>query len=555
MAFCDGVPKRVTATTIALAFAVVLLGSFAAAQVTVQPIAEIFGGYSWLHPNGFVDWGKVPDIAHGWNASSTFYLPQAHNLGILVDGSGHYNSTFSNVGIGLLGLQYKFHNEQFSPFVRVFGGATHISPAGLGAQWRASVGAGGGFDLTLTNFISLRIAQADYIYTSYNPGTFNNHTSTWNMVRLSAGVVFNLGTYYNPPLTCTASATPTEVFAPDPVTVTTTGGGFNPKHQITYGWVTNGGRIPNASSQSATVDTTGVAAGNYTANSTITDVDPRFKNLDSGHHLNWLGKPDPIPPAKCTANFTVKQPLPPVVSCSASPTTIATGTPATITMTATDPQGWPMTYSWSATGGQLSDHGATATLTATDADAGKTITVTGTATTTRTGGNPVTQSSSCTAQVTVNPIVSCVSIEDWGECTFEKDPKRPWRVDNDCKDVLDKMALRLQQTPTGKLEIVGYTDEKEVVSEQTIGAQRSVNVKYYLTQDDLGPKADASRIEPRQGGTKGKATHFYFVPEGGLCQGQVVEGTPVDENAVKGQARKAPAPKRKAKKPAAPPTQ
>ena len=44
MAFCDGVPKRVIATTIALAFAVVLLGSFAAAQVTLQPRAEVFGG-------------------------------------------------------------------------------------------------------------------------------------------------------------------------------------------------------------------------------------------------------------------------------------------------------------------------------------------------------------------------------------------------------------------------------------------------------------------------------------------------------------------------------
>ena len=37
MAFCDGVPKRAVATTIALAFAVCMLGSFAAAQVTVQP--------------------------------------------------------------------------------------------------------------------------------------------------------------------------------------------------------------------------------------------------------------------------------------------------------------------------------------------------------------------------------------------------------------------------------------------------------------------------------------------------------------------------------------
>jgi len=86
------------------------------------------------------------------------------------------------------------------------------------------------------------------------------------------------------------------------------------------------------------------------------------------------------------------------------------------------------------------------------------------------------------------------------------------------------------------------------VSEQTIGAQRAVNVKYYLVQDDLGPKADGSRIEPRQGGTKGKATHFYYTPEGNLCSGQAVEGTPVDESAVQGQSRSAAGHGKKAKK-------
>jgi hypothetical protein len=558
MTFCDGVLKRIFATSIAIAIAVCMLGALAAAQETLQPRGEIFGGYSWLNPNGYVDWGKVPSIVSGWNGSGAFYLPEAHKVAFVIDGSGHYNSTRANVGLGLLGLQYKFRNDQFAPFVHVLVGASHLSPAALPSQWRAAVGGGGGFDLTLTKLIDWRIVQADYIYTSYNPQTFIPHNSSWNMVRLSTGIVFNLGSYYNPPLTCTASATPTEVFAPDPVTVTTTGSGFNPKHQITYGWATNGGRVSNGASQTATVDTTGVAAGSYAANSTITDVDPRFRHLDSGHHLNVWGKPDPIPPAKCTTNFTVKQPLPPVVSCSASPTTIATGDPATITMTATDPQGWPMTYSWSATGGRLSDNGTTATLTATTADAGKTITVTGTATTTRTGGNPVTQSSSCTAQVTVPPIISCVSIEDWGECTFEKNPKKPWRVDNDCKDVLDKVALRLQQNGNGKLQVVGFKDQAEEVDMKDIDGQRSVNVKYYLVEDELGPKADGSRIVPKQGGTKGKATHFYFVPDGSLCQGQVVEGTPVDESAVKGQSRaaKVPAPKKaKSKKAAAAPAQ
>ena len=110
--------------------------------------------------------------------------------------------------------------------------------------------------------------------------------------------------------------------------------------------------------------------------------------------------------------------------------------------------------------------------------------------------------------------------------------------------------------PNGKLDVVGYTDESESVDVQTLGSQRSVNVKYYLVTD--GPnKADASRVTPRQGGAKGKASHFYFVPEGNLCGGQLEEGTVVDETAVQGQSRMAPAPKHKTHKTkaAAPPAQ
>jgi hypothetical protein len=151
-------------------------------------------------------------------------------------------------------------------------------------------------------------------------------------------------------------------------------------------------------------------------------------------------------------------------------------------------------------------------------------------------------------------VQKCTTIEDWGECTFEKNPKKPWRVDNDCKDTLDKLSLRLQQMPNGKLDIIGYTNQEESVNAQQLGSQRSVNVKYYLTTD--GPtKVDAARVQPRQGGAKGQATHFYFVPEGNLCGGQLEEGTVVDETQVQGQSRTAaPAPKRKTKKAAAAPS-
>ena len=217
-----------------------------------------------------------------------------------------------------------------------------------------------------------------------------------------------------------------------------------------------------------------------------------------------------------------------------------------------------MTYSWSATGGQLSGSGTTATLTAANADAGKTITVTGTATTTRTGGNPDTQSSSCTAQVTVPPIISCVSIEDWGECTFEKNPKKPWRVDNDCKDVLDKTGSpSAAECRMASCKSSATRTRRKTVDVKDIGAPA-------LGQREVLPgrrmssvrRSDGIAHPASRGGTKGKATHFYFVPDGNLCSGQVVEGTPVDENAVQGQSRTAKAPaKKKAKKAAAPPAQ
>ncbi len=549
------VPIRLIATTIALTFALCMLGVFASAQVEIQPKDEVFGGYSWLHPNGSVDFGyKVKDITKGFDFSNVYYLPELHNVGVLLDGSGHFGaSDNAQVGYILGGFQYKYHTDTFSPFVRVFVGASRINPPITAAEWNAAVGGGGGFDLNITHRFAIRLAQVDYIYSNYKPHVLGN-TSQWNSIRLAAGVVVNLGTYYQPPLSCTASASPTEVFAPDPVKVTATGSGFNPKHTITYSWLANGGgKLDGANSQTATIDTTDVAAGSYTANATLTDL--KLNHMDSGSH-SWLGKPDPVKPAMCAAAFTIKQPLPPVVSCSANPSTINAGDTSDITMTATDPQGWPMTYSWSATGGQISGTDTTAKLTTTNADGDTTITVTGTATTNRTGGNPATLSGTCTASVTVAKVVTCGVIQDWGECTFEKNPKKPWRVDNDCKDTLDKLSLRLQQMPSGKVDIIGYTNEKEVVTEKTLGAQRAVNVKYYLTTD--GPnKVDASRVQPRDGGVKGQATHFYYVPEGCLQPGQTEEGSVVDETAVQPQSRNAPAKKkmRRKAKPAAPPAQ
>lgn len=409
------------------------------------------------------------------------------------------------------------------------GGMRFILPLGEKASFTASgdVGAGGasldyqGIGLLMYNFtpklgLGLGWRYLDVDYRDGDRFLFDIAQSG-----ALAGMYFNFGGKPAPPVAASCSVSPSAVWSGDPVSATISTQNFNPKHTLTYSWSSTGAKI-SGSGTTANVDTTGLAPGTYSVKGTATDAKEKKNNV-----------------ATCNASFTIKQPQPPVVSCTANPTTLAINEPATVTMTATDPQGWPLTYSWTNSGGQFSGSGTSATVTATSADAGNTITVTGTATDAR-----ANLSASCNASITVPRVQSCVTIADWGECTFEKNPKKPWRVDNDCKDTLDKLALRVQQMPNGKLNIVGYTNEEESVSEQTLGDQRSVNVKYYLTTD--GPtKLDASRIQPRKGTNKAQATHFYFVPEGNLCGGQLEEGVVVDESQVQPQSRTAPAPAKK----------
>ncbi len=362
-----------------------------------------------------------------------------------------------------------------------------------------------------------------YLDVDYRPG---NHQFVYDVAQSGAlaGMYFNFGGKPPVPPSASCSASPTEVFPGDPVNATIATQNFNPKHTLTYKWGSTGGNV-SGTGTAGSVDTTGLAPGSYTVTATATDEKEKKNNM-----------------ASCSAGFTVKaRPnYPPTASCSSSPSTIAIGQTATVNITASSPESRPLTYAWTSTGGQLNGSGTSATLTATSADAGSTITVTATAT------DDHNLSTSCTAGVSVPPVEKAKEVEDWGECTFEKNPKKPGRVDNDCKDVLDKLALRIQQMPGGKVVVVGYKDQTEVINAEQIGAQRSVNIKYYLTTDELGPKVDASRLEVRKGGTKGKAAHFYYVPPGATFSEE--ESVTVDETVVQGQSRSAAAPKAKHKK-------
>ena len=540
-------PKRIFAVLIALAF---LTGSYAVAQVTSSPKNEIYLGYSWLHPNGSVDWGQVPDIVAGGDASFTHYFPNVWNLGIIADGSFHSGkgangNLGANVGLAMGGLQYKLHNSQLSPFLRAMVGAADLSPDLLRSEWKPAIDVGGGLDLNLTKAFAIRIAQFDYIWTYYREANLTHSSDNWNMIRLSAGLEFNLGYYNSTPVTAACTAQPSDVMEGEPVKINATGSNFNPKHTLTYAWTTNGGKLQASSAQSTTIDTTGAAAGSYTANATVTDAKQKKNNA-----------------ATCAANFTVRaKPMnPPQVSCSISPSTVQAGSPVTITSTVTSPDGSQISsVSYQASAGHVTGSGNTATEDTAGVSPG-TINITVSATDARN----LTGVGNCSFSVEAPP--PAPQVTNISSIQFP-DKKRPWRVDNTAKAILDDVASRLKADPNAKIAIVGYADGEKAPMEGTgkkrhpmdLAAQRAVNAKAYLVQQQ---GIDPGRIDVRKGTGKSETADIDWIPQGAdVASAPILQGTSqVDESVVKPSTNAYPkphtaAPRHHARKAAAAPAQ
>ncbi len=355
-----------------------------------------------------------------------------------------------------------------------------------------------------------------YLYVNYRP-TNNLFIFNTAMTGAVAGFSYNFGGKPPVPPTASCSVSPTEVYPGDPVTATMNAQNFNPKHTVTYGWTSTGGKI-SGTNTTASVDTTGLAAGNYAVSGTATDAKEKKNNV-----------------ATCSANFTVKaRPMnPPQVSCSVNPSTVKSGDPSTITAAATSPDGAQITgYSYTASAGKISGTGTTATLDTTGAPSGP-ISVTVTATDARN----LSGSGTCSVGVEVPPPPpTCSKINS---IQFP-DLKRPWRVDNTAKAILDDVASRLKADPNAKIVIIGYADGEKAPMVGTgkkrhpmnLAAQRAVNAKAYLVQQQ---GIDPSRVEVRQGTGQQKVADIVWVPQGAdenACT-DLQNTTPVDESVVK----------------------
>jgi hypothetical protein len=318
-----------------------------------------------------------------------------------------------------------------------------------------------------------------------------------------------------PPVTYSCAVAPEAGYPGDPITVTGTALNLNPKKTATYTWTSTGGVI-SGSSSTATVDTKSAAPGTYTITGHVTEGAKPGQSAD------------------CSGQFTVKPYDPPVMNaCSANPSTVDSGGSSTITASAMSPQNRPLTYSYSATAGSVSGTTSTATLTAPTVAAGGNTSVTVTCNVV----DDLGKSDSKMATVAVNgppipPPPPAPMASSLCSVSFERDAKRPTRVDNEAKACLDDVALSLQRSSDAKLALVGNASSKETSMKgkhkPNFAAERAVNTKDYLVTDK---GIDASRISVYTGTDDAQTVTTSLIPAG--AANPAASDTAVDETAVK----------------------
>jgi outer membrane protein OmpA-like peptidoglycan-associated protein len=484
--------------------AVSLISSTALAQSDSNPKWDLFVGYQWLHPGGTVPAAfgdpnnptpfEVPDMSKGFGSALTYNFDP--HWGVEFDlghnwGDGNYETT------GSVGPRFIWRTDSANYFLHALVSLNRVEVSGLNAGNGIGAILGGGMDLPIRKWVAFRLFEADYVWGRHNYADFvapefpDLRRPSFEGVRLRTGFVFNWGgaTAVAPSASC--SVQPSEVMVGEPLTATVMSSNFNPKHTVTYAWSGNGGQVTGKDT-TAQIDTTNAAPGSYTVTAHVTD--PKAKNNNE---------------ASCSANYTVR-PLPPknapTMSCSASPSTVQAGASATVTCSCTSPDSVPVSVAgWTASGGTVSGSGSSATLDTTGASPGS-ITVGATCTDSRglTG--------QATAQVMVeNPPPPPPKSAKLSQCDFPNE-KKPWRVDNTCKAILDDVAKNLQQNPDNKLVIVGNAEPTE--KRRNLAGERAVNSKAYLVGGEAKQGIDASRIEARTGSGGTKTAEYWIVPSG-----------------------------------------
>ncbi len=494
------------------------------------PRIEWFLGYSYLRATPTSADGNRMMWLNGGSTSVAFNFNRY--LGIVGDFGGFRDSELRLGGTGgnastvadssgsvytyLFGPRVSFlKHERFSPFAQALFGGVRASEVTLSdctgagctllpTENKFAMTAGGGLDIRVHRHFAIRVVQAEYLMTRFE-NFDSGKQATQNDMRLSSGVVFRFGGNAAsrlpalPPVAYSCSVNPSSVFPGDAITVSGTALNLSPTKTAVYTWTTDGGTV-SGMSDVAHIDTVNVAPGTYMLKGHVSEGDKAQENAD------------------CSAPYTVKAPEPLSVSCSADPSSVISGGSSTITAIAASPQNGPLTYNYAATSGSVNGTGSTATL-STIGVAAETVTVTCTV------SDDKGHTASGTTSVAVGALAAAPRPSASALCSihFDRDPRRPSRVDNEAKACLDGVALNLQSDSDAKLAIVGNASNDEAGSKK-LAAERAVNTKAYLVKEK---GIDASRISIYTGTQDGKIVSTTLIPAGATLD--TTGDTPMDQ--------------------------
>jgi outer membrane protein OmpA-like peptidoglycan-associated protein len=485
---------------------------------------DLFLGYSYFGAHGVVTLNapavgqRYSSVNTGAIGSGAYYFTRY--FGAQVEFAAHPNGNNDELYTAMAGPIARLPMQNYTLFAHFVGGASRLGGVNNNVAPNAAhepntygpaFVVGGGMDYAIPYFhyrFGLRLFQADYEWQHVGFGspsaTVTGGYTNLSAARLSTGLLVHFGQIIPPPpVALTCSAAPASAYPGDPVTVTGVATNLNPKKTAMYVWTSDSAKVTGTGA-TASVDTSTLAPGTYTVKG----------------HVSEGKKPGQM--ADCAAPLTILPIQPPTLGCSANPSSVNPGDSSTITASGVSPQNRPLTYSYSASAGSISGSTSTATLSTAGAAPG---TVVVTCNVVDDKGNTATQ----TTQVTViaPPAPPAPATTSLCSISFERDKKRPARVDNEAKACLDDIALNLQRSSDAKVALVGSSDTKEKMGNK-LAAERAVNTKSYLVTEK---GIDASRVTVYTGGTDGKTVATTLVPAGATFS--ATGDTPVDEMAVK----------------------
>ncbi len=189
------------------ALGMLLAMSFPAYAQKTAPKFELAGTYAYLRTNINGPGGYSEGLqTNGGTGSLTFNV--SNSWGIVAEVGGYNSSTISSAGgkdisfaSYLFGPRYSFRKwDTITPYIRtLLGGvkgnnALNVGANGQFGQFRADQNAfawtlGGGMDAKVTNYLAVRVFQAEYFMTKWNDGATNKQ----NNFRIETGLVFRFG--------------------------------------------------------------------------------------------------------------------------------------------------------------------------------------------------------------------------------------------------------------------------------------------------------------------------------------------------------------------------